>query len=124
MLRLRLTDVTGRWDKERLDQVITNLVSNAIKYGNRQPVDVELDERRGMAALVVRDHGIGIPPDSQAGLFERFERGTNTRTFKGIGLGLWIAKKMVDAHGGTISVESAPGSGSTFTVTIPTSPRG
>lgn len=87
-------------------------------------MDVELDERDGVAVLVVRDRGIGIPPESRERVFQRFERGTNASTIQGIGLGLWIVKNMVEAHGGAIAVESAPGAGSTFTVTLPTAPPG
>jgi signal transduction histidine kinase len=77
-------------------------------------------EARGAAAVLrVRDQGIGIAPGSQAAIFERFERATNAGGVQGMGLGLWIARTMVEAHGGTIAVESAPGEGSTFTVTLP-----
>jgi signal transduction histidine kinase len=69
--------------------------------------------------LVVQDRGIGIEPQHLPRLFERFERGSNTAGYTGLGLGLWIAKKMVEAHGGRIEVESAPNAGSTFTVTLP-----
>jgi signal transduction histidine kinase len=99
-------------------------VSNAIKYGSRRPVEVEVEERDGAGVLVVRDLGIGIQAESLRRLFDRFERGPNAATFQGLGLGLWIAKKMVDAHGGEITVVSAPGAGSTFTVSIPRSPPG
>jgi signal transduction histidine kinase len=111
--------VLGAWDRTRLDQVITNLVGNAIKYGNRRPVEVEVDDQDGAAVLIVRDRGIGIEPESVPRLFERFERGTNTAGFRGLGLGLWIAKKMVEAHRGQIVVESVSNAGSTFTVTLP-----
>ena len=120
-LRVRTHEVVGSWDRMRIDQVITNLVSNAIKYGNGEPVEVSLDERDGAVLLVVRDHGIGISPESHERIFERFERAANTRPIAGLGLGLWIAKQMVKAHHGDISVVSAPGAGSTFTVTLPRS---
>lgn len=118
-LRLRTRAVVGRWDRMRLDQVVTNLVSNAIKYGNGQPVEVMLDERDDAAVLVVRDHGIGISPESQERIFERFERGAGVNITSGLGLGLWIARQMVEAHGGKIAVDSTPGAGATFTVTLP-----
>ena len=120
-LRLRTREVVGRWDRMRLDQVVTNLVSNAIKYGNGMPVEVTLDERDGTAVLMVRDHGIGIALDSQQRIFERFERAANTNAVSGLGLGLWIARRIVEAHGGEIAVESAPAAGATFTVTLPKS---
>jgi len=118
-LHLRGRGVQGRWDRLRLDQVVTNLVGNAIKYGNRRPVEVEVEGRDGAAVLVVRDRGIGIPPEGQARIFERFERGANAGGIKGLGLGLWIARKLVEAHGGEITVQSALGAGSTFVVSLP-----
>lgn len=122
-LRLSACAVSGRWDRTRIDQIVTNLVGNAIKYGNGQPVDVSVEERDGRAVLAVRDRGVGIPPESHMRIFERFERVTGASVASGLGLGrgLWIAKRMVEAHGGDIGVESAPGSGSTFTVTLPRS---
>jgi PAS domain S-box-containing protein len=111
--------VVGHWDRTRLDQVVTNLVANAVKYGHRRPVEVEVSASGEAAVLRVRDHGIGIAPESLATIFERFERGANSGTVQGLGLGLWIARKMVEAHGGTIGVESRLGEGSTFTVTLP-----
>ena len=121
-LRFQPRQVTGRWDRTRLDQVITNLVSNAIKYGNRRPVDLELDESAGAVHLRVRDHGIGVAPEQREGIFERFKRGDNVRAATGLGLGLWISRKLVEAHGGSLSVESALGEGSTFTLSIPLGP--
>jgi signal transduction histidine kinase len=103
----------------RLDQVVTNLVANAVKYGNRRPVELEVGVRGEEAFLRVRDHGIGIAPESLRLIFERFERAPNAGAVQGLGLGLWIARKMVAAHGGTITVESTLGVGSTFTVTLP-----
>ena len=120
-LQVRADGVKGRWDRMRLDQVVTNLVSNAIKYGNRLPVEVEVAERGDAAVLVVRDHGIGIQPESLAAIFERFERGGNVGAVQGLGLGLWIVRKLVEAHGGEVSVASIPGAGSTFTVVLPRS---
>ena len=121
-LRLRTRQVLGRWDRTRIDQVLTNLVSNAIKYGNGQPVEVTLEEREATALLTVRDHGMGISPENQQIIFERFERGRDTSMVSGLGLGLWIAKRMVEAHGGAIAVESAAGAGATFTVALPKAP--
>jgi signal transduction histidine kinase len=123
-IRVRLRSVLGSWDRSRLDQVITNLVGNAIKYGNRQPVEVEVLEQDGAAILVVRDRGIGIEPGNLPRLFDRFERGSNTTGIQGLGLGLWITRKVVEAHGGRVTVESAPDTGSTFTVVLPSCPPG
>lgn len=111
--------LVGRWDQFRLDQVVTNLVSNALKYGQSKPVSVELERRGDTAWLRIADRGIGIPAESQKRVFERFERAVSGREFAGLGLGLWISREIVEALGGGISVESTPGSGSTFTVTLP-----
>jgi PAS domain S-box-containing protein len=118
-LTLHASKAEGCWDRTRIDQVVTNLIGNALKYGSGKPVHVTVDEHDRAAWLVVRDQGVGISPESQARIFERFERAANARPAAGLGLGLWIAKQMVDAHGGHITVVSAPGEGSTFTVTLP-----
>jgi signal transduction histidine kinase len=109
----------GRWDRERLDQVLTNLLSNALKYGRGKPVEISLDGDEQYARLVVRDHGIGIAPEDQARIFDRFERAVSDRHYGGLGLGLWIVREVVAALGGTIRVESTPGEGSLFTVELP-----
>jgi signal transduction histidine kinase len=109
----------GQWDQFRLEQVATNLLSNAIKFGAGLPIIVEVDGDTERARLVVRDGGQGIPPDEQQLIFERFERATNVRRQPGLGLGLWISKRIVDALGGSISVESQPGAGSVFAVELP-----
>jgi PAS domain S-box-containing protein len=114
-------EVTGKWDRVRLEQVVTNLVSNAIKYGAGRPIDMAVDRvgAAGDARLVVRDHGIGIAEDDRARIFDRFERAAPSRNYGGLGLGLYITREIVDAHGGAISVESRPGDGATFTVVLP-----
>ncbi len=106
-------------DRLRLEQVLTNLVTNAIKYGAGRPVHIFVAERPEMAALHVRDQGIGIAPEDQARIFDRFVRATHTRQSESLGLGLYIAKEIVTAHGGTISVTSEPGHGATFEVLLP-----
>ncbi len=111
--------VVGRWDAQRLDQIVSNLLSNAIKYGPGQPVDVTLERRGDVARLEVRDRGIGVPPEDQARIFDQFERAVSTRNYGGFGLGLWISRQIVEAHGGSIAVTSEPGQGATFTVTLP-----
>lgn len=112
--------VLGFWDRLRMDQIATNLVSNAVKYGDGKPVEVEVSTRAGIARLAVSDHGIGIAADHQARIFGRFERAVSSRNFGGFGLGLWIVRQIVEASGGTIAVASTPGLGSTFTVELPT----
>jgi PAS domain S-box-containing protein len=114
--------VVGRWDKSRLDQVVTNLVSNAIKYGDCKPIDVILEAGDDRALVTIRDRGLGIAPTDHERIFGRFERAASTRHYGGIGLGLWIVKQIIDALGGTVTVESTPGTGSTFTVELPRSP--
>ena len=111
--------VTGHWDRLRLEQVLVNLLSNAAKYGAGRPVRVTVDEQGPVARLSVRDEGIGVSPDEQERIFERFERSASVQHFKGLGLGLWITKRIVEAHGGCIRLESEPGRGSTFTVELP-----
>ncbi|HEX2572890.1 MAG TPA: MEDS domain-containing protein, partial [Polyangia bacterium] len=87
--------VCGSWDRFRLDQVITNLLSNAMKYGLRQPIDVTVTPAAGRAQVSVRDRGIGIPPEHHARIFERFERAVSERNYGGLGLGLWISRQIV-----------------------------
>jgi PAS domain S-box-containing protein len=111
--------VRGAWDRVRVEQVVTNLVSNALKFGAGRPIEVSLGEQAGAARLAVRDHGVGIDPRYHQRIFRRFERAVSSRNFGGLGLGLWVAKEIVDAHSGTISVESVPGEGATFVVTLP-----
>jgi signal transduction histidine kinase len=111
--------IVGRWDRLRLDQVITNLLSNALKYGLGNPVEVVLEADARRAKLSVRDHGIGIAPEDRARIFQPFERAVDPRSFRGLGLGLWIVRQIVEAMGGTIRVESVVGAGSTFTVELP-----
>jgi signal transduction histidine kinase len=118
LFRMR-NEVIGRWDRIRLGQVVTNLLSNAIKFGCGRPIEVELDADAAHARLDVKDSGVGIPPQEQERIFERFERATSVQRYPGLGLGLWICKQIVDACHGTISVESEPGQGCTFSVELP-----
>jgi signal transduction histidine kinase/CHASE1-domain containing sensor protein len=110
--------VVGRWDRLRLDQVVTNLLANAVKYGPGKPVDVRVEEHLDTARLTIRDRGIGISDADQKRIFERFERAVSDRNYGGFGLGLWIVRRVIEAMGGTIHVESAPGDGATFTVEL------
>jgi signal transduction histidine kinase len=111
--------VRGYWDGQRIDQVVTNLLSNAIKYGEDKPIEVSVRARGGRAIVTVRDHGVGIPPEEQNKIFGPFARAVAARHHAGLGLGLWIAHKIVQASGGRIVLESAPGEGSSFTVELP-----
>ncbi len=112
--------VIGCWDRLRLDQVVSNLLSNAMKYGGERKL-IEMGVSTGPAGVEVwvRDHGVGISPEDQDRIFERFERLISVRHFGGFGLGLWIVRQIVEAHGGRVRVQSAPGEGSTFTVEVP-----
>jgi PAS domain S-box-containing protein len=111
--------VLGYFDSLRMEQILTNLVSNAIKYGNQKPVEVSVSRVGDVGVLVVTDQGIGIAEEKIPVIFERFERGGSARSYGGLGLGLYIARRLVEAHGGEIHVESDIGRGSTFTVKIP-----
>jgi signal transduction histidine kinase len=119
-IRLELGDpAPGLWDRTRIEQVTSNLVGNALKYGKGQPIDVFAGQRDGRAVLLVHDRGIGIAPEDQQRIFQRFERAVSSRHFGGLGLGLWIVRQIVDAHGGSIAVESRPGKGAEFAVSLP-----
>ena len=110
--------VIGSWDRRRIESVVVNLVSNAIKFGEGKPIDVAVAAREGRAVLTVRDRGIGVSAEDQARIFERFERAVSERNFGGFGVGLWVARQAVEAHGGSIRVHSG-GDGSQFTVELP-----
>ncbi|WP_437924030.1 ATP-binding protein [Sorangium sp. So ce291] len=111
--------VVGRWDRARLEQVVTNLVLNAIKYGRGKPIEISVAAEGEMAKLVVADHGIGIDAGCVPYIFERFERGVSTQHYGGLGLGLYISRRIVIAHGGSIRVESELGAGAAFIVDLP-----
>ncbi|HYV50234.1 MAG TPA: PAS domain-containing sensor histidine kinase [Myxococcaceae bacterium] len=111
--------VVGYWDPFRLDQVATNLIGNAIKYGAGKPVKVEVSTRGDHAVLTVRDRGIGIKAEDQQRIFGKFERAVSERNYGGLGLGLWITRQALEAMGGAIRVESEPGVETTFTVELP-----
>ncbi|MBN1209027.1 MAG: DUF4118 domain-containing protein [Myxococcaceae bacterium] len=115
--------VIGHWDRLRLEQVITNLVDNAIKYGAGKPIRIQLESDADRAILRVKDEGIGIAPEHLSRIFERFERAVSERHYGGLGLGLYITRTIVEAMGGSIQVESTLGEGATFTVVLPRRPR-
>ncbi|WP_081465890.1 ATP-binding protein [Stigmatella aurantiaca] len=114
--------VEGHWDRLRLEQVITNLVDNAIKYGAGKPIHVGLHTRENQAWLHVRDEGIGIAPQYLSSIFGRFERAVSERHYGGLGLGLYITRTIVEAMGGSIHAESVLGEGATFTLALPLTP--
>jgi predicted ATPase/signal transduction histidine kinase len=111
--------VVGRWDRIRLEQVVTNLLSNATRFGAGKPIELTVEQSTDAARLIVKDHGIGIPPERVSRIFDRFERAVSVREYGGLGLGLYIVREIVKALGGTISVESVVNVGSTFTVELP-----
>jgi PAS domain S-box-containing protein len=113
--------VEGAWDRLLIEEVLENLLANAVKYGAGQPIDVDVTRRDGHARVTVRDHGIGIAAGEQQRIFDRYARAVSERNYGGLGLGLFIAREVVEAHGGTIGVESAPGAGAAFTVELPIS---
>jgi predicted ATPase/signal transduction histidine kinase/tRNA A-37 threonylcarbamoyl transferase component Bud32 len=109
----------GRWDRSCLDRVVTHLLSNAIKFGAGKPIEIAVGAERGAARLAVRDHGIGIAPEQRDRIFGRFERAVSERHYGGLGLGLYISRRIVEAHKGSIRCESRPGAGATFIVELP-----
>jgi signal transduction histidine kinase len=109
-------------DKDRLGQVFINLLSNAIKYSPRaDTVEIDIHSSAETIIISVRDYGIGIPQEQREKIFERFYRAVDASTqgFPGLGIGLYIVAEIIQHHGGTITVESAMGKGSTFHVTLP-----
>ena len=114
--------VIGRWDRSAIEQVAVHLLSNAIKFGRGNPIEIEVERRGGRARLAIRDHGIGIPPDECGRVFDRYRRAVSARHFGGLGVGLFVTRELVQAHHGSIGVESVEGEGTTFTVELPLEP--
>jgi PAS domain S-box-containing protein len=112
-------DIWGHWDRMRIEQVISNLLTNAIKYGEKRPILIKLTEKNHQAIICIQDWGIGISKDSQQRIFDRFERAISSSEVSGLGLGLFISKELVQAHHGQIFVESEVGRGATFKVILP-----
>jgi PAS domain S-box-containing protein len=113
------SSLSGEWDQIRLEQLLTNLVANAIKYGAGKPILVTLARDGDAAVITVRDHGPGVQPEDMDRIFHRFERATSMRHHGGFGLGLYVARQIALAHGGSIAVENAEGGGARFTVRLP-----
>jgi PAS domain S-box-containing protein len=111
--------VRGRVDPLRVDQVLTNLITNAVRHGAGKPIDIDVLEENGIIRLSVTDRGEGIAPDDMPRLFGRFQRGTGGSAQSGLGLGLFISRHIAQAHGGDIHVKSEPGKGASFTVELP-----
>jgi len=111
--------VLGQWDEFRIEQVISNLLTNALRYGAKSPIEVRVYSAGGQARVEVRDHGIGISEENQARIFQQFERVSVNHAVAGLGLGLFISEQIVTAHGGTIEVDSRIGEGALFRVCLP-----
>lgn len=114
--------LSGVWDRPRVEQILNNLLTNALRYAPGKPIRVEMRQENGQAVLEVEDHGMGIAPKDRERIFHRFERAVPSTDFGGLGLGLYIVKQIVEAHEGSISVSGALGEGSTFTVRLPLRP--
>ncbi len=118
-LKVSGVGVRGQWDRMRLEQVLSNLLSNAIKYATGAPIDVTVEDTGdGRGRLVVRDGGAGIAAEDADRIFGRFERAVSPGHYGGLGLGLFVSRQIVEAHGGSITVQSEPGKGSSFVVTL------
>ncbi|MNC11422.1 Sensor protein TorS [compost metagenome] len=111
--------VIGNWDEFRIEQVISNLLTNALRYGAKSPVSVKVYSEGGQALVDVRDQGIGISEENQTRIFQQFERVSARQAVAGLGLGLFISEQIVTAHGGTITVQSRIGEGALFRVCLP-----
>jgi signal transduction histidine kinase len=111
--------IVGRWDCRRLGQALGSILDNAIKFGARHPVDVHVEAGPGIARVSVEDHGIGVGWQRRERLFQRFGRAAPVERYGGLGLDLYLARVIVEAHGGTLEVHSAADQGSTFVVTLP-----
>lgn len=111
--------VVGRWDRSRMEQLVVNLVSNAIKYGQGRPIDIRLRDDGESARLEIVDRGMGMSEETRGRIFQRFERGMNAQHISGFGLGLYVVSQIVEAMNGRIEVQSSPGAGSTFRVSLP-----
>jgi signal transduction histidine kinase len=118
-ITLQAEPSVGDWDRQRLEQILTQLVSNAVKFGAGQPIDVLIGGSAETARIVVRDRGIGVAPEAQERIFGRFVRLAPTSQYGGLGLGLWIVRELAGAMGGTVRVESKPGDGASFIVELP-----
>ncbi|MFP5384705.1 MAG: PAS domain S-box protein [Bacteriovoracia bacterium] len=112
-------DIVGYWDQSRLEQLFTNLLSNAIKFGEGRPIKMELKLQDEQVHFSIADEGQGIPFHLQSKVFERFERAVDSKKISGLGLGLYVSKQIVSAHKGEISLESQPGHGSVFKISLP-----
>lgn len=112
-------NMTGYWDRFRIEQVIINLLTNALKYGEGKPIEIRTFRQDGNAYFTIRDHGIGIAEEDHQRIFERFERAVSSKNYGGLGLGLYIACRVVRLHKGDIRVQSRLNEGAEFIVDLP-----
>lgn len=123
-LRLQTSgDCVASCDRRRIEQVVLNLVSNALKYGDGKPVDVLVEGDSELVRIAVTDRGIGIAPSDFERIFHPFERAASAHHYPGLGLGLYVARRIVEAHGGSLDVASDPATGTAFTVVLPKARR-
>jgi signal transduction histidine kinase len=109
----------GAWDRLRVEQIFTNLLSNALKYAPGAPISISASPAGGFAVVEIRDQGPGIPEGDLARIFGRFERAGASDRDGGMGLGLYVARQIAEAHGGSVDASNAPGGGACFTVRLP-----
>ena len=114
--------IVGMWDSLRAEQIVLNLVGNAIKYAAGSPIEIELSEEFGYAVLEVRDAGPGLRGSDVERIFDRFERAASMRQYGGLGLGLYLTREIARAHGGDASARNLPDGGAAFTVRMPVRP--
>lgn len=114
--------IVGNWDEQRIEQVFVNLVSNIVKYAPKTEAKIRARLKADTAEIQVEDHGPGIAPDNQTRLFDRFERAA-PRGVSGLGLGLYIVKRIIDRHGGDIQIQSRLGQGTCFNISLPLTER-
>ena len=123
-LEKRVESAPGEWDMLRIEQALTNVLENALKYGAGAPVRVTVDGSPSVVTIVVEDGGPGIPEQDRERIFQRFERASSVRHYGGFGLGLYVSREILAAHGGTIAAENRQGGGARFTMRIPTTWQG
>lgn len=111
--------IIGRWDAIRLEQVFTNLISNAVKYGKKKPILITVSQISDKAIIKITDKGIGIDTQDQPYVFDLFRRAVDPTSFKGLGIGLFISRQIVEAHGGSLTLESKINRGTTFIIELP-----
>ncbi len=116
---IRESDVSGEWDRYRIEQVISNLLTNAMRYAQGKPIHIRVSQTGETACLEIRDEGSGIAAQDQERIFQRFERAVVSHNISGLGLGLFICRQIVESHGGKIQLQSTLGEGSSFQVLLP-----